>query len=346
VRRLAEAPLGAVPGESWASCKQNFILAGYHAERRLGRSWEGLVRAEVFEPLGLRSAGVGHAALRRSDDFAGPHLLDAREGIVPIEFETHLEPWGPSGAIHASASDMARYLLFQVGDGTFEGRPFLSKELLEEMRRPHVSVAGTPRGRERSREMLVTEMGYALGWYTESYRGLRLVEHEGTLDGFTAGVTLVPLAAFGMALLTNAHHAQPFLRTARLLFLERFLGLEPEPDLEARIDARAGFDPIALRERLAAARVYEADPASFEPLVGDYEPPSPGAPVVSVSRDRAKLFLTVGGQLTFDLVPDAPKRFLTNGRQVGVRPLSFDVDEAGTVTLLGGDEVLGRERGR
>jgi len=346
VRRLAEVPLESTPGSSWAYCNQNFLLAAYAVERTLGRGWEDLVRAEVFEPLELGTAGVGHDALRRSPDFASPHRLDAREGMVPIEFESHLDPWGPSGTLHASASDMGRYLQFQAGTGILGGRRILSEARFEEMHRPQTSVAVTPRGRERSREMLVSDMGYALGWYTEEYRGLRLVEHEGTLDGFTAGVTLVPSAGFGVALLTNADHAQPFLRAARLLLLERLLGLEPDPGLEDRINARAGFDPKAQRERLAAVRAYRVDPARLESLVGRYEPPAPGEPEISVRRQGEQIFLTVGGRFTFEIVPYGEGKFLTNGPPLGVRPLSFEFDAAGTVTLVGGEQVLGRKRAR
>ncbi len=47
------------------------------------------------------------------------------------------------------------------------------------------------------------QVSYALGWVLQDYRGHRLLQHGGAIDGFRAHLTLLPDAKIGIALVSN-----------------------------------------------------------------------------------------------------------------------------------------------
>src|SRR5262245_61302777 len=48
---------------------------------------------------------------------------------------------------------------------------------------------------------------YALGWFVDTYRGHRRIEHGGNIDGFSANAALFPKNGVGMVVLTNLNVA-------------------------------------------------------------------------------------------------------------------------------------------
>jgi len=341
VGRLATIALEAPPGEAWRYCNQNFILAGHVVERVLGTPWDEVLRGSVLAPLEMDDAHTDFDRARTDRAHAQPHVLDVRRGSRRIEFETHLGPWGPSGGVHASARDMARWVRFQVGDGA----PVLKKASLAEMHREQVSLATAPAARERRQALPVEKMGYGLGWYTEEFRSNRLVTHDGTLDGFTASVTLVPNARSGLAILTNGDHANSFVHALRLRLVEWLLGLEKRGDVVLDVHSRAQFEPSTRRARLEAARTFRADPASFAPFIGKYRGLPPGGPDLVVAGSGDGLSLTIVGQVTIELVPFEQDGFLGNSGPMIGAPLKFQRAADGTVVILAGDQQVGTKGG-
>lgn len=347
VKRLAETPLESRPGATWRYCNQNFILAGHVVERTAGAPWEDVLRGSIFEPLGMAASHASLERARTEASHAQPHVLDVRAGGPRrIEFESHLGPWGPSGNVHASARDMAAWARFQAGGGGAAAGAVLSPASLAEMHREQVSLASAPAAAERRQAIPVEKMGYGLGWYTEEFRGKRLVSHEGTLGGFTSSVTLVPEARAAVVLLTNGDHAIVFCHAARLRLVEWLLALEPKGDVIADVRARAKFEPARHRARLEAARTFSADPASFAPLLGAYASVPPGGPALVVSRAANGLALAVGKGLSLDLVPFEKDGFIVNSPPMIGNVLRFRGSVEGTVVIVADDKPIGVKTGR
>jgi CubicO group peptidase (beta-lactamase class C family) len=141
--RLAGDVLGDAPGEvgGFSYSNAGYILAGAAIERITGEPWEDTMRREVFEPLGMASAGFG-APL---GDNAWGHqrtTLRPRDPAAPIA--DNPAALGPAGTVHASLEDYARFLrVFLTGGGGW-----LSPESLDILTRP---AAGPP-------------PAYAAGW--------------------------------------------------------------------------------------------------------------------------------------------------------------------------------------
>jgi CubicO group peptidase (beta-lactamase class C family) len=199
VDEFATMPITAQPGTSFQYCSRCVVLAAYVLERVTGQSWETYTRTHIFEPLAMTAAAFGPDGLERASDRARPYRdeTDASGATVPWARLQYLGPLAPAGGIDASVADMARYALFQLGDGTISERRVLSAQMLAELHRPEIAVgAGWARPGLQS-------LHYALGWFAGEERGVHLVYHNGANPGFRATIVLAPSAKAGVVILTN-----------------------------------------------------------------------------------------------------------------------------------------------
>src|ERR1044071_9909150 len=97
----------------------------------------------------------------------------------------------PAGAINSSARDMAQWLRLMLGGGQFEGRRLVSEKGFAELLRPNINV--NPGGAVK----------YGLGWFLREWKGHKVAEHGGNIDGFNAQVALMPDQRLGFVMLTN-----------------------------------------------------------------------------------------------------------------------------------------------
>ncbi|MCH8968170.1 MAG: beta-lactamase family protein [Planctomycetes bacterium] len=106
---LAQKPKGPKQ-ETYEYSNSGYIVAGAMLEAATDRSWEDLMKKEVFAPLGLASAGFGPP--RGSTHDAQPRGHRNIKGIdLPVPATADNPPaLGPAGRIHMSLADMARFL--------------------------------------------------------------------------------------------------------------------------------------------------------------------------------------------------------------------------------------------
>lgn len=90
-----------------------YVIAGAMLEQVTGESWEDLIRAEVFEPLGMTSAGFGAPGSADAVDQPRGHragLFGGLNAVAPGPRADNPPVMGPAGTVHASMSDIARFL--------------------------------------------------------------------------------------------------------------------------------------------------------------------------------------------------------------------------------------------
>lgn len=132
VARLAlrRAPL-FTPGTRSVYSNVGWSILGLVAERAAGRSFEELLRARVFDPLGMAGARVGGwpASVKEPDQPRGHHVGPAGAAARPQALDDpYVFPaWmNPSGGVHCTIADAAAYVLDQLrglrGEGRLLGR--------------------------------------------------------------------------------------------------------------------------------------------------------------------------------------------------------------------------------
>jgi CubicO group peptidase (beta-lactamase class C family) len=234
---IANIRLTAHPGAAWQYSNQNYLLAGYLVERVSGERWEEYTRRNVLVPLGMNDADFDIDGMQRTADWSQTFRPDARGKPTAAPFSkrifANLALMGPAGSINASIFDMARYAMFQLGDGTSGGRRIVSHALLEAMHERQIGLAGLPEGTSLARRSATSRMGYGLGWFTEEYKGHRLVMHPGIIGGFRSHITLAPDDGVGLVVLTNSRSGSLLLGQLRLRLIELMWGLPQLRDMAA-----------------------------------------------------------------------------------------------------------------
>ena len=224
-----------------------FTTAGVAVEKASGKNWEEFVRERIFTPLGIKGATFTSTDAQKAADHASPHRKD-RHGEPEVIPRYPLTWPDPAGCIHAGARDLARWVRFQLGDGTFDGKRLVSAKNLAEMHSPQMVIPLAGAARDLNPD--THQMNYGLGWVLQDYRGEFLVSHAGAIDGFRAHLTLVPDRKLGLVLLNNLHMSQMNLAVSNQL-VDLLLGL-PKKDWN-----RFVAEQVRKSEEEAAARVQE-----------------------------------------------------------------------------------------
>jgi hypothetical protein len=133
--------------------------------------------------------------------------------------------------------------------------------------------------------------GYALGWFTDIYRGVQRVYHGGSIDGFSALVTLVPSERIGIAVLVNKD-GTGLPETLARHALDRLLDLPPKDWNAERLGRRAKSQEMKKEGEAKKATVRKTGTAPAHPLAeyaGEYEHPGYGVLKVAVSGARLEM---------------------------------------------------------
>jgi len=202
IRRLGEVSPSKPFRTTYQYQNIMFIAAGEAVAQASGKSWEQFVRERIIEPLGMkRTKLVTRDAYAVANHAVGHHFDSDDSDRVRLFQYFDDENVAPAGAINSSASDMARWLLFQLSEGSIEGRPLISPEALLETRMPHTPIR--LEGPSKESNPVTNLQAYALGWIVQDYRGEMLVSHSGALNGYRASVAMLPGSKSGVVILSN-----------------------------------------------------------------------------------------------------------------------------------------------
>ena len=177
---------GAAPGEKFVYSNFGFVVAGAMAEQVTGLSWEELISASVFNPLGMLSAGFGGTGTPGEIDQPWGHGAGGKpvNGNGPaIDNPPVL---GPAGRVHCRLADWAKFVADQLRGA--RGEPGLLKP--ETYRILHTPPFG---GND------------ALGWgvVDREWGGGKVLSHAGSNMMNYALIWMAPLQDFAVLVVTN-----------------------------------------------------------------------------------------------------------------------------------------------
>lgn len=281
VRRLRYLAPNKELRETWQYNNFMYATAGHLIEQITGKSWEDNVRERILEPLGMARTNFSVADSEQDENAAQPYLED--DNVVRKVAFRPIDLMGPAGSINSTGEEMARWVALHTGNGGLNGQRLVTPGTLREMHTPQMVVPGLPEEPERS------PASYAMGWFTESYRGHYRVQHGGNIDGFSALVSLFPNDRLGIVVLVNKD-ASPLHSLVTLTVADRVLGLEPKDwigEAAARRDRAKVFIEEG-EENKDLFRVKGTKPSrKLAEFAGEYE--QPGYGVVEVRAEKGKL---------------------------------------------------------
>jgi CubicO group peptidase (beta-lactamase class C family) len=202
------------PGTRFSYCNSGPALAAYVVEKVTGQRFEDYVEGTFFEPLAMTTASY----------FLSPDVERDGATVYQNDGETPNPYWHisvrPSGAINASARDMAGYLRFYLQRGSLDGELLLSPASIDRMEK-----ATTTWGAEAG-----LEAGYGLGNYTSTRDGFVFHGHNGGVNGGLTEMAYLPEHGLGYAFMINSGNGAAFVQISELV--QKFLVRElPEPQL-------------------------------------------------------------------------------------------------------------------
>jgi len=207
-RKLSNLSIICAPGRCFSYQNSVFSLIEPVVENVAANSYANLIDQRIFKPLDMRTASVGYEAFMSNSNRAEPHVL--RHGqwkTIPVSPNYYRV--APAAGVNASARDMGKWLMAQLGADPVVIAPEMVNTLI------------TPRVRTR-RELyrtgwkhILTDAHYGLGWRIYQIGAEQIAYHSGWVSGYRADVAFSTSHNIGIAVLMNVESTSINLLTTR-----------------------------------------------------------------------------------------------------------------------------------
>lgn len=268
--------------ELWQYNNLMYLTAGHLIQLVSGQTWEEAVQHRILDKLGMGDTSFAFDSARASGRLATPYAK-VEDEIKAVPHRS-LDLAGPAGSINSTVGDLAKWVQCNVGGGRRAGVEVVTPATLRQIHAPTMVM---PEGPSLWDETY--SGGYALGWFLENYRGVRVVHHGGNIDGFTALVSFAPKERIGVAVLANMN-ATSLPTVVAYRALDELLGLDPLPwgeRYKGYLDAMMGGAKEAREIRKAqTAGVPPSHP--LDEHVGEYSHPGYGS--LTITQEGEDLF--------------------------------------------------------
>ncbi|HEV7610713.1 MAG TPA: serine hydrolase [Steroidobacteraceae bacterium] len=239
-----------------------WVVAGAAVAAASGTTWDQFLHNRLFKPLGMDRTSTSVRETTSLTNVSSIHVIaDGR--LRPID-PINVDVASAMGSVNSSVLDLAQYVRFHLGNGTFNNVQLLSAAQMHELHEPQMI---DPNERLTTGTPFAQQASYSLGWWVQDYRGLKLIHHAGEPPGGSANVFFLPEKHFGVVVLANGdamsllaaialRAIDAYLRVPVYDWNARALALEPE-----RLDKDRSPSYLALMADRAKSRVPNTKPS-------------------------------------------------------------------------------------
>ena len=184
--RFLSRPPDHAPGSRFVYSNYDYLVVGHIVERATNRSWEQLVREEVFAPLAMTGCGFGAVGTA-----ARPHTTwahDVKDGAYVVTEEDNPPLIGPAGTIYCPLAAWAKFASAHAASGP---SGWLTDATLAHLHEPK-SLAGVSSGKD-----------IALGWGV-THDVPRRLTHSGSNGYNHAEIVVIPERHAAVLVTVNA----------------------------------------------------------------------------------------------------------------------------------------------
>jgi CubicO group peptidase (beta-lactamase class C family) len=212
VRSLADEALIALPGRGCEYSNMAFEVLGDVIAKVSGQSFEAHLKTQVLAPLGMHNSSFFPHEVPPALATV-PHL-GLPPAVLAGAYPYH-RAHAPSSTLHSSVLEMSRWALAHLAQGTLDGQRLLSPRSHAELWQRQADT-GEPGWEEAA----------ALGWFLGTYRGRRVVSHDGGDPGFETNLVLLPDDGMALVVLSNCNTAP--ISAITNAALDVLLGSQPQ----------------------------------------------------------------------------------------------------------------------
>jgi CubicO group peptidase (beta-lactamase class C family) len=214
------------PGTRMAYSNPGYLVAGRLIEHITEQPYEEYIKREIFDPLQMTTSSF--------------HLTDADESLLAQGYDAPSGPpigfpriyLRPSGNLHSSAHEMARFVQMLLGWGELGTTFVVDPEYLGNMEQPRTTLAAEAGLRN----------GYGTGIATRLDLPFKILGHDGGIPGFVSSYGYSPSRDVGYVVLLNMTGPQASRAMQRLCSLAiRYLKRDIEPPQKPRVTVDAAI---------------------------------------------------------------------------------------------------------
>jgi CubicO group peptidase (beta-lactamase class C family) len=284
------------PGEIVAYSNYGAALAGYIVAQVSEQSYEQYIQEHILGPLGMeRTTLLQPVPPELAADTAMGHMQ--MPGGAPKAIQEYI-PAGPAGAMSATATDMAQFMIAHLQEGRYGDTHILQAATAQEMHRQH--YASDPR-----------LPGITYGFMEWERNDQHIIWHSGGTALFKSLLMLLPEHDVGLFISYNSPSGEDARAELRQAFLDRcYPASTPDPKPLAEAGHQASRFAGAYRE--ARWAYHTVDRLFFALSASQKVRANPDGTLHFRDRDFVEVeplvFREVGGQTTLIFHEDARGR--------------------------------------
>ena len=360
IKHLLSHTSEGTPGEHFNYNGNRFALLTPVLEKKTGKSFRMLMVDTFLDPLGMTASVPGHDVL----DSASAHFDQEHRDRYQRNLQKLAKPYTLYGSeilavnypprdIEAAAGLLSTVLDMARFDAAIDRHQFVKAETQERAWTPFVSIHGD-------------SLPHGLGWFVQSYQGVKLVWHFGHWGtGFSATYLKVQARNLTLIMIANCEAlSDPFYGNGSMetnafasVFLRLFVFEDllsrtlPDPDWSRgssefaeqvdRLSKQAGgkgyentlatYQAVTrwLDARRTKARVtMRVDPKSYDEYLGRYDF---GRRTFTAKREGSRFIMDFDRGEIAEIFPEAKDRYFTKQWD---SQITFGRDSTGKVTYL------------
>ena len=189
---LLTAPPTHAPESKYEYSTGNYVILGAILEKFSGKSWEQLIREELFQPLQMSSGGFGAQANAgaKLPDQPWPHRFADNSPVpVTLDFYADLQPTlGPSGTVHCAIDDWGKFAKLHMDGYNGLPTPILTNASFKKLHENYPGQEYTYGGWSRN---------------TRSWADGPVLSHAGSNNMNAANIWIAPLKSLCLLSATN-----------------------------------------------------------------------------------------------------------------------------------------------
>lgn len=309
--------------EKWQYNNLMYATAGYIIELVTGMTWEEFVKLRILEPLGMNNTNFSVDVSKKSNDYSQPYA-EKEDEIHQVNFRK-LDSMGPAGSMNSNITDMVKWVQLQLNKGTINGQQIISEKTITELHSPQITCDLFNFNFDE-----IKFSSYGLGWFIESYRGKKHVNHGGGIDGFCSYTSFLPDENIGVVILSNLDNPFCTLPIAYYIY-DKLLGYD-ETNWNARLknEAEKMFKEMLSTNNIASNSQEEVSPLvrSLEEYTGIYINQGYGDLKVEINNNSLKL---IYGDISYTLSHKCYDIFTMTFMDYYIIPVSFTYDNDGHI---------------
>ncbi len=259
-----------------------YLAAGQVVPAVTGKSWDDFVKQRIFAPLGMKESSTSINDLKGMDNVAAPHAK-IEEQVQAISYR-NIDNIAPAGSINSNVVEMAQWLRLQLGEGSYQGARLISSGAMKEMHKPQTIIPNDPPWSLMAQEARF--ISYGLGWFLHDYKGRKVIQHGGSIDGMSALVIMIPEEKLGVVLLVNLQGSSLHTALAYRIF-DAYLN-QPQKDWSAELLKTAKASLALAKEaekKQIEARAKDTKPSlALEKYAGTYNDEMYGEATVALEN--------------------------------------------------------------